>query len=192
MCSETLLEEYLESGQLSDRAIAAAVRDRRLFPCYFGAALQLDGVEELLDGLCRFAQEKEYPEAFGARVYKISRDTAGNRLTHLKVTGGVLRVKMLLDNHCSAASEEERWKEKADTLRICDGGGSRAVEQVEAGGICAVTGLGQTFAGEGLGEEGRSEQPVLVPVLTYRLVAPEGTDMVKLLGQMRKLEEEEP
>ena len=111
MCSEALLEEYLESGELSDAAIAAAVRDRRLFPCYFGAALQLDGVEELLDGLCRFAQEKEYPEAFRARVYKISRDAAGNRLTHLKVTGGVLRVKMLLDNHCSAASEEERWEE---------------------------------------------------------------------------------
>ena len=192
MCSEALLEEYLESGELSDAAIAAAVRDRRLFPCYFGAALQLDGVEELLDGLCRFAQEKEYPGAFGARVYKISRDAAGNRLTHLKVTGGVLRVKMLLDNHCSAASEEERWKEKADTLRICDGAGFRAAEKVEAGGICAVTGLGRTFAGEGLGEEGRNEQPVLVPVLTYRLVAPEGTDMVKLLGQMRKLEEEEP
>ena len=192
MCSEALLEEYLESGELSDAAIAAAVRDRRLFPCYFGAALQLDGVEELLDGLCRFAQEKEYPGAFGARVYKISRDAAGNRLTHLKVTGGVLRVKMLLDNHCSAASEEERWEEKADTLRICDGAGFRAAEKVEAGGICAVTGLGRTFAGEGLGEEGRNEQPVLVPVLTYRLVAPEGTDMVKLLGQMRKLEEEEP
>ena len=191
MCSEALLEEYLESGELSDAAIAAAVMDRQLFPCYFGAALQLDGVEGLLDGLCRFAQEKEYPGAFGARVYKISRDAAGNRLTHLKVTGGVLRVKMLLDNHCSAAAEE-RWEEKADTLRICDGAGFRAAEQVEAGGICAVTGLGRTFAGEGLGEEGRSEQPVLVPVLTYRLVAPEGTDMVKLLGQMRKLEEEEP
>ena len=192
MCSEALLEEYLESGKLSDAAIAAAVGDRRLFPCYFGAALQLDGVEELLDGLCRFAQEKEYPEAFGARVYKISRDAAGNRLTHLKVTGGVLRVKMHLDNHCSAVTEDERWEEKADTLRICDGAGFRAAEKVEAGGICAVTGLGRTFAGEGLGGEGRSEQPVLVPVLTYRLAAPEGTDMVKLLGQMRKLEEEEP
>lgn len=192
MCSEALLEEYLESGQLSDETIAAAVSDRRLFPCYFGTALQLEGVEGLLDGLCRFAQEKEYPEAFGARVYKISRDTSGNRLTHLKVTGGVLRVKMLLDNHRSAASEEECWEEKADTLRICDGAGFRAAEKVEAGGICAVTGLGRTYAGEGLGEEGRSEQPVLVPVLTYRLVAPEGTDMVKLLGQMRKLEEEEP
>ncbi len=192
MCSEELLEEYLEEGRLSESAVAKAVAERKVFPCYFGSALRLEGVEALLEGLRRYSVVREYAEEFGARVYKISRDSAGNRLTHMKVTGGMLKVKMPLNNRNSAASEEECWEEKADSLRIYGGGGFQAVDMVRAGGICAVTGLSRTFVGQGLGYERENELPVLVPVLTYRLVLPEGADVVKVLGQMRSLEEELP
>ena len=192
MCSEELMEEYLETGMMSDESIARGIAGRYVFPCYFGSALHLEGVEALLDGLRRFVLVKEYPEEFGARVYKISRDAAGNRLTHLKVTGGELRVKMPVSNGASAVKQNDIWEEKADSLRIYGGGGFRAVDRVEAGGICAVAGLSRTFAGQGLGREGISGQPVLEPVLTYRLVLPEGTDVVEALGQMRSLEEETP
>lgn len=192
LANEALMEEYLETGAMQDESVARAVAGRQVFPCYFGSALRLEGVEELLEGLRRFTLTKEYPEDFGARVYKISRDAAGNRLTHLKVTGGTLRVKMPVNNGISAANPADVWEEKADAIRIYGGGSFQAVERVEAGGICAVTGLSRTFAGQGLGREGASEQPVLVPVLTYRLSLPQGTDPVKVLAQMRTLEEEEP
>lgn len=152
----------------------------------------MEGVEELLDGLCRYAKVREYPSEFGARVYKISRDKAGNRLTHLKVTGGVLRVKMAVTNENSATSPEECWEEKADAIRIYDGAGFQAVNSVSAGGVCAVTGLSRTFVGQGLGYEKKNAVPVLIPLLTYRLILPEGADVVKVLGQMRSLEEEAP
>ncbi len=192
LCGEALLEEYLETGGLSDPSVAEAVAARQVFPCYFGSALRLEGVEALLEGVRRYTREREYPEEFGARVYKISRDSAGNRLTHLKVTGGVLRVKMPVGNENSAAAGEEPWVEKVDVLRVYGGAGFRAADQVPAGGICAVTGLSRTFAGQGLGFEKENLTAVLAPVLTYRLVLPEGADAVKVLGQMRKLEEEEP
>lgn len=191
-CSEALLEEYLESGSLRKDSIAGAVSKREVFPCYFGSALHLEGVNELLDGLEALTLSKEYPDTFGARVYKISRDRAGNRLTHLKVTGGMLKVKMTISNADSAASGEEVWTQKADSIRICAGAGFVNADHVKAGEICAIPGLTQTYAGQGLGFETRSEAPVLVPVLTYRLVLPEGVDIVKVLGQMRALEEEEP
>ncbi len=190
--SEELMEEYLETGKMTDESIARAIAGRQVFPCYFGSALRLEGVEELLEGLRRFISVKEYPEDFGARVYKISRDSAGNRLTHLKVTGGVLRVKMPVNHYADGASGDEAWEEKADALRIYGGGGFQAVDRVEAGAVCAVTGLSRTIAGQGLGHEGASEQPVLVPVLNYRMALLPGTDMVKVLGQMRSLEEEIP
>ena len=192
LCSESLLEEYLETGDLKETSIAGAIRERHIFPCYFGSALRLEGVEELLEGLRRFTLVPDYPEEFRARVYKISRDANGNRLTHLKVTGGVLRVKMPVSNSCSAAGPEQVWEEKADQLRVYDGAQFSVVEQVEAGGICAVTGLGRTFVGQGLGAESDSPMPILSPVLTYRLILPEGSDAVKVLGQLRQLEEEEP
>ena len=192
MCDERLLDEYLETGELAEISVAKAIAERHVFPCYFGSALRMDGVEELLDGIRRFALCPEYPREFGARVYKISRDASGNRLTHLKVTGGVLRVKMPVGNAGSAGAESEVWEEKVNQLRIYSGAQYEAVDAVEAGGICAVTGLDKTFAGQGLGRESRNEMPVLVPVLTYGLVLPEGSDTVKVLGQLRKLEEEEP
>ena len=192
MCDEALMEAYLETDSLEDGAIAKAVAARHVFPCFFGSALHLDGVEELLKGIRRYAMCPVYPDAFGARVFKISRDASGNRLTHLKVTGGTLRVKMPVSNAGSAASEGEAWEEKADQLRVYAGAQYSAVDEVEAGGICAVTGLERTFAGQGLGAETQNAFPVLVPVLTYGLLLPEGSDSVKVLGQLRKLEEEEP
>lgn len=192
MCSEPLMEEYLETGSLSEASIAEAVAKRQVFPCYFGSALHLEGVEELLEGLRRFGLEKEYPDEFGARIFKISRDGTGNRLTHLKVTGGALRVKMPVSNAASASSPREIWEEKVDSLRIYGGAGYQTADCVEAGGVCAVTGLSRTFVGQGLGFEKENGQPVLAPVLTYRLVLPEGADPVKVLGQLRLLEEEEP
>ena len=192
MCGEDLLEEYLETGGLADASLAGAIAKRQIFPCYFGSALRLEGVEELLEGIRRFAKHPEYGTEFGARVYKISRDSSGNRLTHLKVTGGVLRVKMPVSNAESAESDSEIWEEKVNQLRVYGGAQYEAVEEVAAGGICAVTGLNRTFAGQGLGKESRNELPILAPVLTYGLVLPEGSDAVKVLGQLRKLEEEEP
>ncbi len=192
MCSEELMEEYLGTEGLEDSSVAKAVAGREVFPCYFGSALHLEGVEELLEGLRRFTLRKEYPKDFGARVYKISRDSSGNRLTHLKVTGGVLRVKMSVNNAGSAASPEEVWEEKADSLRVYGGAGFQAVDRVEAGRVCAVTGLSRTHVGQGLGSEQGSDPPVLAPVLTYRLVLPEGVDCVRALGQLKSLEEEAP
>ena len=192
MCDETLLEEFLEKGILEDDMLAGAIAERHIFPCYFGSALYLDGVEELLRGIRRFARCPEYPEEFGARVYKISRDASGSRLTHLKVTGGTLRVKMRVGNAGSAGAGEEAWEEKVDQIRVYAGARYSAAEEVQAGRICAVTGLGRSFAGQGLGMESRNARPVLVPVLTYGVVLPEGSDSVKVLGQLRKLEEEEP
>jgi len=192
MCDEQLMDEYLDTGTLAPASVACAIAGRHVFPCYFGSALRLEGVEDLLKGIRRYCVCPAYPEEFGARVYKISRDDAGNRLTHLKVTGGVLRVKMLVSNAGSVASGEEIWEEKADQIRIYGGNQYSTADQVEAGGICAVAGFGRTFAGQGLGIEHENEQPVLTPVLSYGLQLPEGTDAVKVLGQMRRLEEEDP
>ena len=192
MCSEDLMEEYIETGVLSTESVAEAIRTRKLFPCFFGAALHLRGVEELLRGIRKFAVIPEYGAEFGARVYKISRDPAGNRLTHIKVTGGTLRVKMAVSNQASALSADEVWEEKADQIRFYNGAGYETADSVEAGGVCAVTGLKRTFVGQGLGFESGSSQPVLIPVLTYQVILPEGADAVKALGQLRQLEEEEP
>lgn len=192
MCGESLMEEYLETGELTKESLAEAIADRKIFPCYFGSALKLQGVEELLDGLTRYALTPEYPEEFGARVYKIERDTAGNRLTFLKVTGGSLQVKMLVDNHGSAENSGEKWMEKVNQIRIYDGAKYRLADSAAAGEICAVTGLTRTFVGQALGYETDNGLPVLEPVLTYRILPPEGSDPVRVLEQLRQLEEEDP
>lgn len=192
LCGEELLEEYLERGDLLEESIARAIADRRIFPCYFGSALRLTGVDVFLQGLARYTLFPEYPEEFGARVFKIGRDAAGNRLTCLKVTGGVLRARMPVGNERSAEKESEIWEEKADQLRIYDGAKYSAVKEVPAGGICAVTGLTKTFAGQGLGYETENGLPLLEPILTYRILLPEGTDPVRALGLLKQLEEEDP
>lgn len=181
MCDESLLDGFLESGHIEKEKIVSAISDRKVFPCYFGSALKMQGVDELLDGIEQYAQMPSYREAFGARVYKISRDAQGSRLTHMKITGGSLKVKMPLENG-----------EKADQIRIYSGAGFETVNEIGAGRICAVTGLSETRAGEGLGTEGRGTAPVLEPVLTYQIELPEGTNVHDMFLKLKQLEEEEP
>lgn len=191
MCSEQLMEEYLENGSIEADSVNDAICERKLFPCFFGSALKEEGITELLDGINSMTENMEYPEEFGARVYKIGRDASGVRLTYMKVTGGILRVKMMVGNSCSADGDNV-WEEKADQLRLYNGAGYQMAEKVEAGDICAVTGLLKTFAGQGLGIESENSAPVLEPVITYRLILNDETDPVVALGKVRQLEEEEP
>ena len=188
LCHEGLLEQYLEQGSLSKDAVAQAIAKRQIFPCRFGAALKLEGVDALLHDLQDLTVAPAYPAAFGARVYKITRDTQGTRLTWLKVTGGALKVKTLL----SGGEAGAEWAEKADQLRLYSGAKYKLTEQVEAGGICAVTGLEHTFADQGLGAEALAQTPMLEPVLTYRMQLPEGVNIPETLRKLRQLEEEDP
>ena len=181
VCSDKLLERYLEGEMPNREAIAELVKHRRLFPCFFGSALKLYGVKELLQGIFDYTEIPEYPAEFGAKVFKIARDAQGNRLTYLKVTGGKLRVKMQLSQ-----------QEKVNQIRIYSGEKYETADEISAGRVCAVTGLSETFPGEGIGIEGASGMPVLEPVLTYRLLLPEGMDAAVLLPKLRQLEEEEP
>ena len=188
VCKESLLDAYLEQGCLEDGQIRKEIGERAVFPCYFGSALRAEGVEELLGGLERFGSNQKYPAEFGARVYKISRDAQGNRLTHLKITGGSLKVKALL----AGSREEEAWEEKVDQIRLYSGEGFRTIPEAPAGMICALTGLTQTRAGDGLGFEKRAADPFLEPVLTYQLLLPSGCDVHGMLAKLRRLEEELP
>ncbi len=186
LCDEEAMDFYLSHGSVADGQIIRLVRERKVFPCYFGSALKLWGVDSFLEGLSRFTVCPVYPEAFGARVFKISRDSQGSRLTHLKITGGRLRVKSLLTGPAG------QWEEKVDQIRLYSGDSYETVQEVGAGCVCAVTGLTETFAGEGLGEERSVNLPILEPVLTYRLLVPEDCNLHTLLLQLRQLEEEEP
>ena len=192
VCDEMVLERFFETGTVSDGDLADMVAARKLFPCWFGSALKLEGVEDFLEGLGRYGKAPAYPAEFGARVFKISRDSQGARLTWLKVTGGTLRVKDLLTNRRSGLSEDRVWEEKADQLRIYSGTKFRPVEEAPAGTVCAVTGLSRTRPGEGLGAETAWTAPLLEPVLTYQIQLPEGTDPHTALTKLRQLEEEDP
>ncbi len=189
MCDEDLLNQYLESGEITVSSIQTLIRHRRLFPCYFGSALKLEGVDNLLDGLAQYTVFPQYRETFGAKVYKIARDAQGRRLTYLKVTGGVLRVKDVLSG---TGMDGESWEEKADQIRLYSGAKFQALEEAPAGMVCAVTGLTKTYPGEGLGREAASVPPVLEPVLNYQILLPEGCDPHTALVQFRQLEEEDP
>lgn len=195
---EDMLDIFLEQGELPYQEIADSICDRKIFPCYFGSALKFTGVKEFLAGFEYFTMEREYGEAFGAKVFKITRDGENNRLTHLKVTGGVLGVRQSICGktrpgmeHENASGREE-WEEKIHQIRIYSGEKFSTVEQVAAGTVCAVTGLTGTYAGEGLGAEEESELPVLEPVLNYRMILPEGVHASALLPRLKELEEEEP
>ena len=187
MCDEALLERFLESGQIEDREITALVHSRKVFPCYFGSALKLGGVQELLDGIDRYACPPEYDAAFGARVFKIARDGQGNRLSYLKITGGSLAVRTQLEGE-----EDSGWQEKVNQIRIYSGEKYQTIERAESGMVCAVTGLTHTRPGMGLGREAGAMPPVLEPVLSYRVVLPEGCDAHVMLQNLRQLEEEDP
>ena len=180
LCDEKTLEHYLADGHLETKAIARLIEERKVFPCYFGSALKLSGVEELLEGLATFTTAKKYPDEFGAKVYKIARDSQGSRLTYLKITGGRLKVKDVIG------------ESKVDQIRIYSGNKHELAQEAEAGMVCAVTGLDTTYPGQGLGIEKASDMPVLEPVLTYRIVLPEDADVQASLRNFKLLEEEEP
>ncbi|WP_070040868.1 translation factor GTPase family protein [Robinsoniella peoriensis] len=198
MCDETSLERYLETGLLETEDIIRLIMARKVFPCFFGSALKLTGVEEFLKGIETYMKPKVFPEEFGAKVYKIARDDQGSRLTYMKITGGSLKVKTLLSNGSGSTAERgtgeesEYWEEKADQIRIYSGSRYEMVNEAKAGSVCAVTGLSKTYPGEGLGIEAASEIPVLEPVLTYQIQLPPECDVHRMLLQLRQMEEEDP
>ena len=193
VCDEAVLEHYLESGEIQKEEIINLIAKRKVFPCYFGSALKIQGVEEFLKGIETFTKKCAYPEEFGARVFKIARDAQGNRLTYLKITGGSLKVKMLLSNEKEAEEgKEELWEEKAEQIRIYSGNSFEAVKEAKAGSVCAVTGLSHTYCGQGLGIEAHTFLPVLEPVLTYKIELPEDCNVHSMLIKLKELEEEEP
>ena len=180
VCSEDALEEFLETGRLKKETLQELFFERQLFPCFFGSALRLEGVKEFVEQMQELIKVPAYPETFGAKVFKIARDEAGNRLTYLKITGGSLKVKAVIEG------------QKVNQIRIYSGEKYEAVNEVEAGSICAVTGLSDTYPGEGLGAEQGTYLPVLEPVLNYQVIPTEGDDPILLLPKLRELEEEEP
>ena len=188
LCDEQLMEKMLDAGTLTDADIIPAVARRHVFPCWFGAALRLDGVDALLDGLDRYTRPAPALHAFGARVFKVSQDEQGTRLTWLRVTGGELKVKALL----SGEADGEPWAEKANQLRLYSGAKYTLTEVIGPGQVCAVTGLTHAKPGIGLGAERDSDVPVLEPVLSYQVLLPEGADVHAALGKLHRLEEEEP
>lgn len=194
-CDESVLEEYLENAEIKPETITKLIAERKTFPCYFGSALKVQGVQELLDAIEKYARcpsvklSQEKGQSFGAKVYKISRDNQGNRLTHLKVTKGILKVKDVLSGRTADGTD---WEEKVNQIRIYSGEKYEMVQEAETGMICAVTGLTATYPGEGLGTEAESQMPVLAPVINYQVEIPEGTDEHKMLGYLRELEEEDP
>ena len=199
MQSETAMESYLESGTIPDETIREMIADRALFPCFFGSALKMDGIDEFVAGFERYVREPEYDSAFGARIYKVSHDTQGNRLTWLKVTGGEFKAKTMLsgtervgaDLGESKIGDDGMWHEKADQVRVYSGAKFATVDSVVAGTVCAVTGLTRTFPGAGLGKEPDGVNPVLQPVLTYTLL-PGECDIHACLVALRELEDEDP
>lgn len=181
MCDEDVLEAYMETGDIRKSDVIRLIGERKIFPCYSGSALKLSGVETLLAGLEQFTRMPEYPDEFAAKVFKISRDEQGSRLTHIKITGGSLKVKTSFGE-----------KEKVDQIRVYSGAKYGMQDVAEAGTVCALTGLSETAAGQGLGEEKNLEAPLLEPVLSRSVILPEGTDVPKALRQLKQLEEEDP
>ena len=188
LCDENLMDRMLDAGQLQDADLIPAIARRHVFPCWFGAALKLEGVDALLDGLDRYTRPAPALEAFGAKVFKVSQDEQGARLTWLRVTGGELKVKAQL----TGEADGEPWAEKADQLRLYSGAKYTLTEAIGPGQVCAVTGLTKARPGEGLGAERDSDLPVLEPVLSYQVLLPEGADVHAALGKLHRLEEEEP
>ncbi|MGC7872026.1 NYN domain-containing protein [Desulfosporosinus sp. SYSU MS00001] len=184
MCDETMMEAYLETEHIETAQIKKAITERNVFPCFFGSALKLEGVEQFMQGIADYTIVPTYPNQFGAKIFKITRDNQGNRLTHMKLTGGKLKVKDSLNNGI--------WEEKVNQIRIYSGQKFETVNETEAGSVLAVTGLSQTRTGEGLGIDEASNTPVLEPVLFYRIILPEGCDPRVMIPKLRQIEEEEP
>ena len=184
MFDEAMMETYLETGQIETAQIQKSIMERKVFPCFFGSALKLEGIEQFMQGVVNYSMTPAYPAEFSAKIFKISRDEQGNRLTHLKLTGGRLKVRDAMTNGI--------WEEKITQIRIYSGQKFEAASEIEAGTICAVTGLSQTRPGEGLGIEEASEEPILEPVLAYQILLPDGCDPRMMIPKLRQIEEEEP
>ncbi|MFL0246851.1 NYN domain-containing protein [Candidatus Clostridium stratigraminis] len=184
MCDEQMMETYLETGKIGEIEIRKAVIERKVFPSFFGSALKLEGIEQFMQGLVNYSIIPAYPSEFGAKIFKITRDEQGNRLTHIKLTGGKLKVRDTL--------RYNSWEEKINQIRIYSGQKYQTVNEIEAGTVCAVTGLNQTRAGESLGIEEALTAPVLESVLSYQIILPEGCDPRAMLPKLRQIEEEEP
>lgn len=189
MTDETVFEEYMETNTISDATISELIYERKLFPCYFGAALKLEGVDDLLEGIHKYTFDTIYNEKFGAKVYKISKDNHGNRLTHMKITGGTLAVKDVLKG---SSIDIGVWEEKVNEIRIYSGEKYQPVASVTAGTVCAVTGLTRTYSGQGLGQEQESEKPSLIPVLCYKIIIPSHININQAYAKIKELEEEDP
>jgi len=204
MCDEALLENYMNHGTVTQEEAVDLILKRKTFPCYFGSALKLYGVDNFIRGLEQYTVVPRYPDQFGAKIYKIARDEQGNRLTFMKITGGSLKVKVLLTGHNGTSvrlrnenpamivSENTDWEEKIDQIRIYSGSKYETMDEVGAGTICAVTGLTRTYPGEGIGIEKGSDLPILEPVLNYQIILPKDTDAHVMLTKLRQLEEEDP
>ena len=188
MCEESVLEAFLETGAVEEQAVQQLIQERKLFPCFFGSALKMEGVQELLEGIRSYVLPPRYGTEFGARVYKIARDEQGSRLTYMKITGGSLKVKELL----SIKTAEETFEEKINQIRLYSGTKYELMQEAEAGTVCAVTGLEHTFPGQGLGAEEKTQLPLLEPVLSYQLLLPEGADAGRELPRLFQLAEEIP
>ena len=182
MCDEEALDIYMDEGKLSSDIIASLIEERKIFPCIFGSALKMDGIEYFMDKFTEFIREKDYPEEFGARVFKIARDNQSKRLTYMKITGGSLKVRSVV----------EGIDEKVDQIRIYSGDKFKTVDEAVSGDVCAVTGLVNTHSGDGLGIEHENKLPTLEPVMTYKIIVHDNCDMHKLLQDMKQLEEEDP
>lgn len=189
-CNEKLMEKYIEEGSLSDVEIAKAIRERNIFPCWFGSALKLDGVAEFIEGLEKYTLQTEYRPEFGARVFKIARDPQGNRLTYMKITGGSLKARSIVSY--MPKGSEEQIEEKVNMLRIYSGEKFESSDTVQAGGICAVLGLSATYPGQGIGFEKELLKPMLEPVLIYRVILPKDISSVEFLPKLKQIEEEDP
>ena len=189
MCSEDALEEYMDTGSLSDARIAQLIAQRNLFPCYFGSALKLTGVAEFMQALETYTIAPTSQNSFGAKVFKIARDAQGNRLTYLKITGGSLKVRSSVSYTDQTG---EAVEEKIKGIRLYSGAKFDAVDEVTQGDVCAVVGLSKTYNGQGLGSEANASSPLLEPVLSYRIVLPKGVDPAVMLPKLKLLEEEDP
>lgn len=188
MAEEEVLEEYLKRGKVAEETVKRLIKERKIFPCFFGSALKLQGVGELLEGLLRYALFPSYGDAFGAKIFKIARDEQGGRLTYMKITGGRLRTKAVL----SGVRDGEAWEEKVNQIRIYSGEKYTLEEEVAGGTVCAVTGLSKTRPGEGIGAERDSVMPILEPVLSYRIQLRPEYDAALAFPKLKLLEEEEP
>lgn len=187
MCDESIMNTFLADGTVKNQDIRNAVVQRKIFPCYFGSALKMEGVSEFLEGLELYTRQIIYDDKFGAKVFKIAEDEQGTRLTYMKITGGTLKVKTLLKGN-----KKNEWSEKVNQIRIYSGAKFQAVDEAFPGTVCAVTGLTQTYSGEGIGCEPDSKNAVLEPVLTYRMELTDGIDVHTALTELRHLEDEDP